>query len=465
MTADGPKNIRIRPLYQDTGVPEPSPDVRIEICAADLIEGGPVPETWGFTRSAEITVPSLIDLPARTRGDFTELAIDLYAPVFPQHPEYMCEVELLQRGNIIGAKIFREWTQRHQFVISTQILFEQTNRFVLTARMMAGDVDAARFFVRAFYIQKDRLYNNLERNSIWVFSTARSGSTWLSQDILCWNGRTRPMDEPGIGRMFAPFDWAAERLHGLTGKTAHFPSGLEYERQTRQRNGDLGMAPFERAFIYAGQENKIWNRQNWPLYLTVLRETAIQHVINEWGMLGYRNVVFKLPNELHAADVIMQVFPGSFMVFLMRDGRDVMKSRFSAFASRILAETGDLDLRLHAIAFYSHFWNFQVDIIQAAFDAHAPERSLFVRYEDLRREPSRELRLIFDRICGPISDDELAALIERTSLENIPAEQKGPDKPRQTGQIGRYAEVFSRQEIELMEAIMGPNLRRFGYVL
>jgi hypothetical protein len=53
----------------------------------------------------------------------------------------------------------------------------------------------------------------------------------------------------------------------------------------------------------------------------------------------------------------------------------------------------------------------------------------------------------------------------RTSLENIPDDQKGPDKPRQTGQIGKYTEVFSEEEIELMEAIMGSNLRRFGYAL
>jgi hypothetical protein len=55
----------------------------------------------------------------------------------------------------------------------------------------------------------------LESNSIWVFSTARSGSTWLSQDMLCGAADVRPMDEPGIGRMFAPFDWASERMYNL----------------------------------------------------------------------------------------------------------------------------------------------------------------------------------------------------------------------------------------------------------
>jgi hypothetical protein len=459
-----PRRVRIRPLDHDTGVSAPGQDVWVEIRAADL-DGGPDAQTWGFTQSAEVLVPSLLDLPSRTRGDFTELAVDLYAPIFPERPDYVYEVDLLVRGEVIGHKVFRNFTQRHQFIVSTQILFDEVNVLTLSARMLSGGAKAPRFFVRAFYVQKDRLVRILEKNSIWVFSTARSGSTWLSQDILCWNGRARPMDEPGLGKMFAPLDWIAERFYNLPRKATYFQSGLDFECSTKVRDDRSVIPPFERAFIFARQENQIWSAQNWRMFLGILRDTAFQHVINEWGLLHYQNVVFKMPNDSHAADVIMQAFPGSFMIFLMRDGRDVMKSRFSLFGSRDLAETADREMRLYAIAFYSHFWNFQVDIIRSAFDAHAPERSLFVRYEDLRQNPSNELRHIFDRVCGPITSEELAELITRTSLENIPDDQKGPDKPRQTGRIGEYTEVFSKQEIELMEAIMGPNLRRFGYAL
>jgi hypothetical protein len=273
------------------------------------------------------------------------------------------------------------------------------------------------------------------------------------------------MDEPGLGKMFAPLDWIAERFYQLPGKAAYFQSGLDFELGTKVRDHSSVIPPFERSFIFARQENQIWNAQNWQLYRRVLKDTAFRHFVNEWGVIPHRRAVFKMPNDSHAADVIMQAFPGSFMIFLMRDGRDVLKSRFSPFASHDLAKTTDQGMRLYAIAFYSHFWNFQVDIIRSAFDAHAAERRLFVRYEDLRQNPREELRAVFDRVCSPITVSELDDLIVKTSLENIPAEQKGPDKPRQTGQIGLYSEVFSRQEIELMEAIMGPNLRRFGYIL
>ncbi len=273
------------------------------------------------------------------------------------------------------------------------------------------------------------------------------------------------MDEPGLGKMFAPFDWIAERFYNLPGKATYFQSGLDYEHTDRVRDDLSVIPPFERAFIFARQENQIWNAQNWHMYLGILKEATFRSVMNEWGVLDYQNVVFKMPNESHAADVIMQAFPRSFMIFLMRDGRDVMKSRFSPFASKDLAETTDPDLRLYAIAFYSHFWNFQVDIMETAYSAHAPERRLLVHYEQLRQHPSEQLRVIFDRLAMPISEADLADLIVKTTLENIADDQKGPDKPRQTGQVGKYTTAFSEREIELMEAIMGPNLRRFGYGL
>ncbi len=460
-----PKSIGITRLDGDTGTaPSGEPDVA-EFRCSDELHGGPAPSTWGFVDAAELVLPYLLDLPARTRGAFTDIAIDLNAPLFPQHPEYVYQVELTLRGEVIATKIFRNFTQRHQFIVSTQLLFEPSNVLALRSRRIAGGADVPCYFVSLFYVQPRRLMQTLEANAIWVFSTARSGSTWLSQDILCWDGQARPMDEPGLGKMFAPLDWIAERFHDLAGKAAHFESGLDYEARTRQRTTPIGSPPFERAFIFAGQENQIWSAQNRQMYLDLLKHTALQHVINEWGVVGYRRVVFKMPNESQAADIIMRAFPGSFMIFLIRDGRDVMKSRMSRFASIDLAETDDPVLRRHAIAFYSHLWNFQADIIQSAFLAHTPERRLAIHYEVLRRNPTQALRRVLDRVGIATSDQELTELVARTTLENIPAEQRGPDKPRQTGQIGGYARVFSAEEIDLMEAIMGPNLRRFGYPL
>jgi hypothetical protein len=458
------RSFMIEPIDRDNEVRAPSRDQWVTVRAADFAPGH-APKTWGFTGSADILVRSMLDLPARTHGEFTELAVDLHAPLFPARPDCLYEVDLLLRGSVIETKVFRNFTQRHQFIVSTQLLFEDINELTVLPRAIVGGPEEPRFFVRFFYVQKDRLTRIMERTSIWVFSTARSGSTWLSQDLLCWNDGMRPMDEPGYGKMFAPLDWTAERFYRLAERNHHIESGYEFETRAEARRDPSVIPPFERTFMFAGQENQIFSAQNSRMYLELLRETVFRHVLNEWGMIEYQTVVFKMPNDAHAADIVMQAFPESFMIFLMRDGRDVLKSRFSPFASRTLAEQPDPELRSYAIAFYSHFWNFQVDIIQAAFRAHSPERSLFVCYEDLRRNTREQLRLIFDRVGSPIDEAQLSELLDRTTLENIPDDQKGPDKPRQTGQIGKYTEVFSESEIELMESIMGPNLQRFGYTL
>ena len=125
---------------------------------------------------------------------------------------------------------------------------------------------------------------------------------------------------------------------------------------------------------------------------------ALEHVLNEWGMFGYERLVFKMPNDLHGADFIMRSFPESHMVFLMRDGRDVMRSRFSPYASPTLAETNDARLRSYAIAYYSHFWNFQVDIMRAAFESHPQHLRIRVHYEDLRQNPVSAIGALFHHL-------------------------------------------------------------------
>lgn len=438
--------ILIRCLDRDTGVSAPTSDITVGILAADLELGGQNPKTWGFRQTAELLVPDMLDLPGRTKGDFTELAIDITGPAFPENPDVEVEIVLRLRGEVIGQRVFRGTTQRHFFLVTTQLLFDASNSITISTTQIAGAPLEPRFFVRVFYAQKSRLMNRLESDSIWLFSAARSGSTWLCHDILCWGNAARPMDEPGIGKLFAPLDWAAERVFDLTRKATYLESGLDYERFIKPRTGPDLIPTFERSFIHrqdAVEETKLWSQSNWPVYLDLLRQTTFEHVNHEWGMCDYRHVVFKMPNESQAADVIMQAFPQSFMVLLMRDGRDVMKSRFSPFASPHLAASKDPALRLYAIAYYAHLWNFQVDIMLAAYHGHAASRRLLMRYEDIRVKPAEHIRVLFDGIGVAISEPDLAALVTTSTLENIPAEKKGADKPRQTGQIGKYANVFS----------------------
>jgi hypothetical protein len=241
------------PILPLSGSPSdalPHPTLSAEVRSDDL-EAGRDPLAHGFANWADIDVPLLADLPARTDGRFTDLVIDILAPLFPERPEYLYEVDLCLDDACVETKTFRNFTQRHQFFIPCYEFLRPTTVVSLSARMISGGNDTPRFFVRLYYASYKKITENVKHDYIWLFSTARSGSTWLSHDLLCSGGKARPMDEPGIGKMFAPLDWTAERFDRLPEKNFHFESGLAYETGQLPRASGSRLPPFERVFIYA----------------------------------------------------------------------------------------------------------------------------------------------------------------------------------------------------------------------
>ena len=441
---------------------------------ADAYEGHIAPqaefsgdlEGFRFCRAATLTVPKLLQLLERSTGEgaFTHFVVDVCSEFFAEHHDWEYNVNVKIAGIFSGDRLFHKWYRRHQFLIPIQLLSAATNLVELVAEATrSGESDGGQisFEVAIALTAKPRLWENLERSAIWLFSTARSGSTWLAIDVLCSDMTTRPVDELGIGRMFAPLQWDAERF--FEPELRHIESGLECNGTTKPRT----QAPpiFERAFTDPAQETQVFSRHNFEFYHRMLRDMALEHVLNEWGMFGYERLVFKMPNDSHGADFIMRSFPESHMVFLIRDGRDVMRSRFSPFASPILAETNDPRLRSYAIAYYSHFWNFQVDIMRTAFESHPEHLRIRVHYEDLRQNPISAIGALFRHLGRKIAPDELLKLAERTRIESFPPSERGSDKPRQNGVVGGYRDYFYDDEIATMNAIMGPNLVRYGYSL
>jgi hypothetical protein len=424
------------------------------------------PEIFGH--EAGISIPKLLYLLEHLGGTaaFTHIAIGVISGFFGEHHDWEYEVSLELDGQPFDKRLYHKWYRNHQFLIPLTAFRKKSQAISLFSKLTregAPTSDEINFEISISLISKPRIWENFERNAIWVFSTARSGSTWLCMDVLCAEGRARPVDESGIGRMFAPMQWDAERFFDPAERPFHIESGLSFETGLEERPTGDALPVFERAFFGMENENAILSRHNFDFFHRALRDIVFEHVLNEWGIFGFSRLVFKMPNDSHAADFIVRAFPNSRIVFLMRDGRDIMKSRFSPFASPTLAKTSNVELRRYAIAFYSHFWNFQVDIMRAAFEAHAPERRVFINYEDLRRDPGQMIAELFDRLQISASPDEIAALAESSRLENMPASERGPDKPRQTGLIGGYRAVFSDEEIALMDAIMGQNLERYGY--
>ena len=423
-------------------------------------------EGWTFTNRARIDVPALIDILVRSQGAYADFMVDIHANLFSERHDIAWQVTVsMVGGEVIGTCRFWKWYAQHQFIIPLWKFHRSTSAVHIVAEPlgeMPDDAPAPVFTVSTLYCNQAKIWRDLEERSIWLFSTARSGSTWLAQDILGWRHRSRLVDESGIGRMFAPMDREPERIFRIERNLQHFESGLAYETGELLRSSAI-QPPFERSFRDLSRELQILNFMNFEMFHKMLKECVFQQVLNEWGVRNYDRLVFKLPNDSQGADFIMRAFPRSHMIFLMRDGRDVMRSRFTPFASPTLAETNDAELRKFAVAYYAHLWNFEVEIIQSAFDAHPADRRHFLTYEGLRLNPRETIENLLNNIGMPLTGEEMDQLVHDVRLENMPAATRGPDKARQEGRVGGFRDQFSDEEIHIMDTIMRDNLIRYGY--
>jgi hypothetical protein len=91
----------------------------------------------------------------------------------------------------------------------------------------------------------------------------------------------------------------------------------------------------------------------------------------------------KAPGNVFHAEAISEVFPGAKFIHLLRDGVDVVSSWI-----RYAPYTDDLEGAIQK-------WRWSVRLAREFLDAH-PEKGIEVRYEDLVRDPEREMRTICD---------------------------------------------------------------------
>ena len=128
----------------------------------------------------------------------------------------------------------------------------------------------------------------------------------------------------------------------------------------------------------------------------------------------------------------MRAQPDARLLFLLRDGRDVVDSELASFAvggwqersfahMRGVAETERLDFVIRS----AHQWLWRTEVVEAAFAEHRGPKHM-LRYEDLLREPERHLGELFEWLGVPIEPADVEAAVEALSLRAAPA-HRGPD--------------------------------------
>jgi hypothetical protein len=283
----------------------------------------------------------------------------------------------------------------------------------------------------------------IERKLIWMFGSPRSGSTWLMH-LLWETPRVAVLQEPLIGTHLGLF--AAEIVgNGQDGIGA----GV---RLSDVRDDD--------AYFFSERHADVWGP---PLRKLILKGLE-PHV-----PLRARYLVVQEPNGSEGADLVMKGLGRSRLLFLLRDGRDVVDSvvdayRPGAWLDEKFGVGKDMPgpARLDLVRRESERWVARTDIVARAYDRHPPERRLLVRYEELLSDTAGVLRSIYSWLqLDPPSD--LAARVEAHSFSAVPDSEKGAGKFRRAATPGLWRQSLSEEEQAACMEIMGPTLKSFGY--
>jgi hypothetical protein len=271
-------------------------------------------------------------------------------------------------------------------------------------------------------------------NIIWVFCYARSGSTWLSAMMGDIEGHGR-WNEPLVGALFGDF------YYGRYGQDK---------------------APRAPKDIMAQQYRTIWLRSIRSMVL----EGATARYPELSGGNGYLTI--KEPHGSVGAPLLAEALPESRVIFLVRDPRDAVASGLDAqskgsWTSKNPKWKGkkpqteadkdpDTFVKQRVERYMQHVGN-----AKNAFEAHQGYKVL-VRYEDLRADTLGTMKRIYSHLEVPVSEEELARVVEKHAWENIPEEKKGQGKFYRKATPGGWQEDLTLEQAETIEEITTPLL-------
>jgi hypothetical protein len=286
----------------------------------------------------------------------------------------------------------------------------------------------------------------------WIFGSSRSGSTWLLR-MLSELERVIPIDDPHIGHHLGvwrpiPLAWATAKDPPELGTLADF------KRKKRD-------------YLFSDSYRDTWMPQLRELISTRFEAQAIQD-IEDAGGIEDPIVVVKEPGS-HAADTIMDLFPDSALIFLLRDGRDVVDSWLDAYRDGSWAtEEGAYPLddtgRPALIRWQSSVWLHRTEVVQETYARTDPGRRVLIRYEEMRDEPVAALQRICAMLGIGVTSEQLQEIAGTHAFSAVPTSDKGAGREIRRADPGGWANHMSREEIIEMHEILAAKLDELGYL-
>ena len=271
--------------------------------------------------------------------------------------------------------------------------------------------------------------------------------------MLADDPRVAPINEPMIGMYFSPF---------LSEQPGWTYDQLDVDSFTLRKV--QASKPHQ---FFASQFSHVVN----PGLGKLLRERFLAQVVRypPEARLSQAAIVVKEPAGSQSADLISAALPKSRMLFLLRDGRDVVDSALAANLSGAWA-TRDFPgakgigeaQRVEFVTEEAYRWLWRTEVVQAAVRTH-PGPALTLRYEDLLENPADRLREVFDWLELPIAEAELARIVERHSFDSIATEKRGSGQFYRAATPGLWRENLNQAEQDALERVLGPKLRELGY--
>ena len=286
----------------------------------------------------------------------------------------------------------------------------------------------------------------------WIFGSSRSGSTWLLR-MLSGIDRVAPIDDPHLGHHLGvwrpiPLAWATAKDPPKLGTLADF------KRKKRD-------------YLFSDRYRDAWMPKLRELVATRFEAQAAEDLAGT-GPVEDPIVVVKEPGS-HAADTIMDLFPHSALIFLLRDGRDVVDSWLDAYRDGSWAtEEGAYPLddagRPALIRWQSSVWLHRTEVVQQTFERTDPERRVMIRYEELRADPAGSLRRICEVLGIRAASEQLDEIASANAFSRVPESHKGAGREIRRAEPGGWTTHMSREEIIAMHEILAPKLDELGYL-
>jgi Sulfotransferase family len=287
----------------------------------------------------------------------------------------------------------------------------------------------------------------------WIFGSSRSGSTWLLR-MLSELERVIPVDDPHIGHHLGvwrpiPLAWA----------TAKHPPELGTLADFKRKKRD---------YLFSDRYRDTWMPQLRQLISARFEAQAAQDVAEAGGDIDRPIVVVKEPGS-HAADTIMDLFPDSSLIFLLRDGRDVVDSWLDAYRDGSWAtDEGAYPLddtgRPALIRWQSSVWLHRTEVVQETYARTHPERRVLIRYEEMRADPVAALERICSMLGIQATREQLEEIAGTHCFSRVPKSDKGAGREIRRAEPGGWASHMTREEIGQMHEILGPKLDELGYL-